>query len=73
MKYRITEVIDSRGTSIFYPERKVFGLWWWKWGEESYGPDTSFVSFNTIKEAREYLAYNRRAKVFTHGVDGSDE
>lgn len=68
MKYRITEVIDSNGKSVFYPERKVLGLWWWQYEAETYGPDTSRISFRNYKDAEHWLCYKRCVKVKIHSV-----
>ena len=67
-KVRIVEIIDSNGISIFYPERKVFGLWWWKWVSTCSGPDPDFISFNSLKGTSKWLTYKRVFNVLTHEV-----
>jgi len=66
---RVTEEIDSDGKSIFYPERKVLGLFWWRYSFEGYCPDTSKISFDTYEEAKNWICYKHTVKTNILEVD----
>lgn len=66
---RITEEIDSDGISRFYPERKVLGMWWWRYNIENYGPDTGTIAFNTYEEAKNWVCYKHTVKTNILEVD----
>lgn len=63
---RITEVIDSNGVSRFYPERK--GLLW-GWNRISMYEGFDYVSFDTYKEAKEWICYEHTTETKIHEVD----
>lgn len=61
---RIIEEVDSRNISNFIPERKIFGLWWWRW--EDY---RGTVSFDTLKEATNWICYKGKINQIAHTIN----
>jgi len=49
-KYRIVEEISAHNKREFYPERKVLGLWWWRYSDYP----TGMISFQLLDEAERW-------------------
>ena len=61
MKTRIIEEIDSKGSSKFYPQRKL--LWFWVNFSDLYrGP----INFCSLREAQAWVNYKPIVKTKIH-------
>jgi hypothetical protein len=54
MKYRIKEVMDSRGKSTFYPQHKYI----LKWRYFYYGEWDTVLKFTDLDQCKDWLQYN---------------
>lgn len=56
-KYRVIEEVNKRGFSSFYPEKKIFGLFWFP---------ISLIAFYRLDEAWDFIDNKYKSRVIKH-------
>jgi len=59
MRERIKEVVDSNGKSKFYPQFKMFGLFWTTYENPLWGA----VRFDSLEKCRDFINYDRKQSI----------